>query len=54
MKCADAPTLTKSMHIALEELKLRRLHVIYPGSLSYRLADRIEVRSILELASLFR
>jgi predicted AAA+ superfamily ATPase len=34
-KCADAPVMTKSMHIALQDLKLDRLLVVYPGSTSY-------------------
>ena len=54
MKCADAPTLSKSMRIAKAELRLRRLFVVYPGSTSYALAPDVEARSILEVASLFR
>ncbi len=34
-KCADAPTMTKSMHVALQNLNLDRLLVVYPGSASY-------------------
>ena len=34
-KCADAPAMTKSMHVALQDLKLDRLLVVYPGSASY-------------------
>jgi hypothetical protein len=32
-KCQDAPKMTRSMHIALEDLKLERLWVIHPGPL---------------------
>lgn len=49
MKCADAPTATKSMKMAIEELGLRSLSVVYPGTKSYRLAPKIEVISILDL-----
>ena len=49
MKCADAPPLTKSMTIAIEELRLRRLFVMYPGTKSYRLATNVEVVSMLDL-----
>jgi len=42
-KRSDAPTLTPSMRIAVEDLKLSELKVVYPGERSYRLAPRIEV-----------
>jgi predicted AAA+ superfamily ATPase len=54
MKCADAPTVTKSMGIALEELGLRRMFIVYPGPKSYRLAPKIEVVSILDLPAALR
>lgn len=40
-KRADAPRTTRSMHAAIENLKLDRLDVIYPGSRTYALGDRI-------------
>ena len=42
-KRADAPGLTRSMVIALHDLQLARLYVVYPGELRYRLADQVEV-----------
>ena len=42
-KYADAPRTTKSMRTALEDLKLERLYVIYPGERDYTLDDKIEV-----------
>jgi predicted AAA+ superfamily ATPase len=42
-KRVDAPRMTPSMRIALDDLKLERVVVIYPGSKRYRLADRIDV-----------
>lgn len=42
-KRADAPTLTPSMAIALKDLHLERLYVVYPGTRRYLLADTIEV-----------
>ena len=42
-KRADAPALTPSMRIAMSDLKLDVLFVIYPGSKRYTLTDRIEV-----------
>lgn len=41
-KRADAPGLTPSMRIAMHDLQLDRLFVVYPGELRYALADRIE------------
>jgi len=42
-KRADAPTLTPSMRIALSDLKLDELRVVYPGTSRYRLGKRVEV-----------
>jgi predicted AAA+ superfamily ATPase len=42
-KYSDAPKLTKSMQISLEDLKLDRLTVIYPGKIAYSLSEKIEV-----------
>ena len=49
-KRKDAPTLTPSMRIALNDLKLDRLVVVYPGERRYTLADRIEAIPLAELA----
>jgi uncharacterized protein len=49
-KRADAPTLTPSMRIALDDLKLDRLVVVYPGDRRYPLGDRVEVIPLTELA----
>jgi predicted AAA+ superfamily ATPase len=51
-KWADAPSMTKSMHIALADLGLERLFVIYPGPKRYTLAKRVEVVPISELPGL--
>jgi uncharacterized protein len=42
-KHADAPTLTPSMRIAMSDLELQALYVVYPGSRRYALAEKIEV-----------
>lgn len=39
-KCSDAPTITKSMRIAIQDLDLKHLWVIYPGKEKYPLADK--------------
>jgi len=41
-KRADAPTLTKSMRIAADNLKLDALYVVYPGSQRYLMAPGVE------------
>jgi predicted AAA+ superfamily ATPase len=43
VKRADAPRVTSSMRIALEDLGLDHLTVLYPGDTSYDLDDRISV-----------
>lgn len=43
IKRADAPRLTSSMRIALEDLRLDRLIVIYPGEQRYSLAEKVNV-----------
>lgn len=40
-KRVDAPKLTPSMRIALEDLKLKQLAVVYPGTRRYSLAERV-------------
>ena len=42
-KRADAPTFTASMRIAMQDLKLDHLYVVYPGDVSYKLANSVEV-----------
>ena len=42
-KRADAPTLTPSMRIALHDLKLDQLYVLYPGEKAYSLAKNVHV-----------
>lgn len=49
-KWSDAPAMTKSMHIALADLELAHLYVVYPGPRRYRIDRRVEVIPIGELA----
>lgn len=48
-KYTDAPRLTPSMKIAIDELALDQLTVIYPGNTDYRLAENIWVRGLIDL-----
>ena len=41
-KRVDAPRLTPSMNIALEDLGMERIAVVYPGTKRYALSDRVE------------
>jgi uncharacterized protein len=41
-KRADAPAVTPSMKIAMQDLQLDRLYVVYPGNRRYMLAERME------------
>ena len=50
VKFQDAPRLTPSMRIALEDLGLRRLTVLYPGDRRYSLERRVDVVPLTDLA----
>jgi uncharacterized protein len=50
-KRADAPHLTPSMRVALEDLQLDHLYVIYPGPLAYPLAERVTTLPLATLAT---
>lgn len=49
-KRTSAPALTKSMQIALQDLKLERLLVVYPGDQRYPLAKYVEALPLQEAA----
>lgn len=49
VKYTDKPKITKSMLIALEDLKLEKLTVIYPGKSSFELMDKIFVTNLHDL-----
>ena len=48
-KCTDAPRTTKAMHIAIDDLGLEHLWVVYPGSVRYSLTDRITALPLVEM-----
>jgi predicted AAA+ superfamily ATPase len=50
VKRADAPRVTASMRIALEDLKLDHLTVVYPGDTPYDLDERISVVPLSAIA----
>jgi len=49
VKLSESPTVTKSMHIAIEDLALDRLLVVYPGSKSFSLGKQTEAVAIADL-----
>jgi uncharacterized protein len=42
-KCADGPVMTKSLHIAIEDLKLDRAWIVYPGKETYPVHEKVSV-----------
>lgn len=51
MKFKDAPQLTPSMRIALEDLRLEHITVLYPGDRRYSLSERVSVVPLSDIAS---
>ncbi|HEX9023037.1 MAG TPA: ATP-binding protein [Geobacteraceae bacterium] len=51
-KRSDAPRLAPSMRIAMTDLGLDHLIVIYPGARRYTLAEKVEVVPLVEIAGL--
>jgi uncharacterized protein len=54
VKYADAPGISKSMRVAVEDLKLRRLFVVYPGEKAYDLDKRISVLPMERIKAQFQ
>lgn len=50
-KFADAPGTTKSMRVALTDLDLARLFVVYPGERAFPLDEQIEAVPLAQLAA---
>lgn len=50
VKRADAPTLSRSLRTAVDDLGLARASIIYPGTRRYPLDDKVEVVPLTELA----
>ena len=53
-KLADAPGTTRSMRVALNDLELEHLWVVYPGKQAYPLDDRISVLPVADIPALAR
>jgi uncharacterized protein len=48
-KYEDAPRLTRSMKTAVEDLKLERLWVVYPGKSAYRLTEKVQALPLADI-----
>lgn len=51
-KHADAPGLTRSMGVALSDLRLKHLYILYPGPTSYAVSDTVTVLPVTNLDQL--
>ncbi len=54
IKRQDAPRMTPSMRVTLEDLGLESLTVVYPGSRSYKIASDVSVIPLQDLGRLAR
>lgn len=50
-KCSDAPSMTKSMHIALQDLGLDYIWVLYPGTERYQLHAKVEALPLRQIGT---
>jgi predicted AAA+ superfamily ATPase len=53
IKYSDAPTMTKSLRVAMEDLNLYRIAIVYPGDLAYPLDDRVRVIPVTQIETAF-
>lgn len=51
IKHVSAPTMSRSLHVALDNLRLDRAFVVYPGERRYALHDRVEALPLTALAA---
>ncbi|CAN5349153.1 hypothetical protein BH10PSE19_BH10PSE19_06870 [soil metagenome] len=50
-KFSEAPRLTRSMHIALHDLNLDELTIVYPGFHEFQLEERVKAIGLVRLAA---
>lgn len=53
MKRTSSPRTSKSMHVALADLDLERLFVVYPGAHRFALTERIEAVPVARVGEVF-
>lgn len=49
IKRIDAPRMTRSLHVAVEDLALDQLWVVYPGDRTYALAPNVSALPFAEI-----
>lgn len=54
VKYGDAPSITKSMRVALNDLALDRLFIVGPSSEGYPLGEKVEVCSLASVLAILR
>ncbi len=50
-KVSEAPRLTKSMHVVLKDLRLSHLWIVYPGTESFPLSDKVSVLALKDIST---
>jgi predicted AAA+ superfamily ATPase len=50
IKFQEAPTMTKSMHQSLSDLRLDHLWIVYPGMKSFPIAEKVDCLAVPELS----
>jgi uncharacterized protein len=53
LKLNEAPEVTRSMYIALDDLGLEHLWIVYPGAHNYPIRDRISACALQNVGNLF-
>ena len=51
-KVGDGPAMTKSLHIAVQDLGLERAWIVYPGTKRYAVHEKVEALPLREIGSL--
>lgn len=49
MKYGDAPAMTKSLHVAMQDLALDHAFIVYPGTRTYPVTDKVTVIPLPDL-----
>jgi uncharacterized protein len=53
-KYADAPQMTKSLHVALKDLDLQQAWIVHPGQARYKVHDKVEVMPLAQIPELLQ
>ena len=50
-KLTDAPRTTRSIHVAMQDLGLEKVYVVYPGDRSFPMAENVQALAIRDLGT---